>query len=180
LRADPSHLVIVGLMGSGKTTIGAAVAARLGRPHRDSDADLEARTGRSARDIAASDGVEALHAMELELLLEALAGAQASVVSAAASVIDVPGGRDALARPDIDVAWLRITATAAAARSGDGAHRPWHEDLAVQAQRRDPLFAALADITLDASDHEAAIVERLVSWVGRVRDVDPDGTGPTG
>jgi shikimate kinase len=180
LRGDPGHLVLIGLMGSGKTTIGAAVAARLGRPHRDSDAELEARTGRSARDIAASEGVEALHALESELLLEALAAPRPAVVSAAASIIDVPAGRAALARPDVDVAWLRISATAAVERAGEGAHRPWHEDLADQAARRDPLFAALADVTLDASDAEAAIVERLVSWVGRGRDDDPDDAVPTG
>jgi shikimate kinase len=176
------HLVIVGLMGSGKTTIGAAVAARLGRPHRDSDADLEARTGRSARDIFASDGVEALHDLELELFLEALAAAHPSVVSPAASIIDRPAGRAALARPNVEVAWLRITATAAASRAGAGAHRPWHEDLADQAERRDPLFAAVADVTLDASDDEAVVVERLLAWVGRGSDRagDSDDVGPTG
>jgi dephospho-CoA kinase len=63
MHNGPTHLVMVGLMGSGKTTVGMALARRLGLPHRDSDVDLLARTGRSARAIAAADGVEALLAV---------------------------------------------------------------------------------------------------------------------
>jgi shikimate kinase len=172
--------VIVGLMGSGKTTIGSAAAARLGRPHRDSDTDLEARTGRSARDIAATDGVDVLHDLELELLLEALRAATPSVISPAASVIDKPAGRAALARPDIDVAWLRVDVATAVARSSEGQHRPWHEDLADQAARRDPLFAAVAGITVDAAADPSTIVEQLVAWVGRAGAEVSDDTSPSG
>jgi len=50
------HLVLVGLMASGKTTVGQTLAARLGRPFVDNDVVLERRTGRSAREIAAADG----------------------------------------------------------------------------------------------------------------------------
>ena len=77
--------------------IGRALAEGLGRPFRDSDADLLARTGRSARDLAAADGVEALHAIELQHLIDALADPTPAVIGAAASVIDTPVGRTALA-----------------------------------------------------------------------------------
>lgn len=175
----PTHLVIIGLMASGKTTVGAAVAAGLGRQHRDSDADLLARTGRSARDIAATDGVDALHAMELDLMLDALDAAEPCVVSAAASVIDAPAGRAALAAPSVDVVWLRIDAATASERSGDGAHRPWHEDLADQAARRDPWFAAVADITVDATADPETISEQLLEWVGRERARRSVDAGPS-
>ena len=59
------------------------------------------------------------------------------------------------------VAWLRIDPTSAARRARPGDHRPQPEDLAVQAARRDPLFAAVADVVLDAGrsvDGNVAIV----------------------
>ncbi len=45
------HVVLVGLMGSGKTTVGRLLAARLGRPLVDSDAVIEGTTGRTVREI---------------------------------------------------------------------------------------------------------------------------------
>ena len=45
------HIVLVGLMGSGKTTVGTLVAGRLGWPLRDSDADIAVREGRTVREI---------------------------------------------------------------------------------------------------------------------------------
>ena len=144
------HVVVVGLMGSGKTTLGKAVATALGWPHRDSDAELEAAHGRTARALGDDIGIERLHELELRLLLEALAAPEPSVISAAASTIDEPEGRAALAAPDVFVAWLRIDPETAARRARPGDHRPKPEDLAVQAARRDPLFAAVADVVLDA------------------------------
>lgn len=165
MTPSPGHIVVLGLMGGGKTTIGRALAAELGRPFRDSDVDLLARTGRSARDIAAGDGVEALHALELEHLLDALRAPTPSVVAAAASVIDGSGARAALAAPDVRVVWLRIDPATAARRSAGAVHRPEHEALAVQAARRDPWFGAAADIVVDvATEDAAAAVERLLDW----------------
>ena len=155
------HLVVVGLMGSGKTTVGKAVAAALGRRHRDSDAELQAAHGRTARELGDDIGIERLHELELGLLLDALAAPEPSVISAAASTIDEPDGRAALAEPGVLVAWLRIDPASAARRARPGDHRPQPEDLAVQAARRDPLFAAVADVVLDAGrsvDGNVAIV----------------------
>ena len=67
-----AHIVLVGLMGSGKTTVGAALAAALDVPLRDSDADIERERGLRGRDIAERDGIEALHALEARHLLDAL------------------------------------------------------------------------------------------------------------
>ncbi len=155
------HLVVIGLMGSGKTTVGKALAAALGWRHRDSDTELEATHGRTARQLGDDIGIERLHELELDLLLEALAAPEPSVVSAAASTIDEPDGRAALADPGVFVAWLRIDPTSAERRARPGDHRPKPEDLAVQAARRDPLFAAVADVALDAGrpvDANVAIV----------------------
>lgn len=160
----PGHIVLLGLMGSGKTTVGQGLAEALGRPLRDSDADLLARTGRSARAIAARDGMDALHALELGHLQEALAAPAPTVIAAAAAVIDEPDGRAALAAPGVRVAWLRIDPATARQRGRTGTHRPDH-DLVAQAARRDPWFASVADIVVDAGREDAAsIVRRLAGW----------------
>ncbi|HEY4752428.1 MAG TPA: shikimate kinase, partial [Candidatus Limnocylindrales bacterium] len=70
---DVRHVVLLGTMGSGKTTVGRLLAERLGRPLRDSDPEIEAATGYTAREIRDRDGPDALHDLEARLLLSTLA-----------------------------------------------------------------------------------------------------------
>ena len=64
------NIVLIGMMGCGKTTVGRLLAQRLGREPADTDALIEARQGRSIPDIFARDGEPAFRAMELELCRE--------------------------------------------------------------------------------------------------------------
>ena len=159
------HIVVVGLMGSGKTTVGKALADALGWRHRDSDAELEATNGRTARELADDIGIQPLHDLELRQLLEAVAASEPSVISAAASTIDEPDGRAAMADPGVFVVWLHVDPTTAGRRARPGDHRPQPEALAVQAARRDPLFAAVADVALEAGQpvqaNVATVLDRL-------------------
>jgi shikimate kinase len=161
------HVVLVGLMGSGKTTVGRLVAASLGWPMHDSDVDIEARTGKTVRELDETIGTEAMHALEVEVLLAALAREARSVVLAAAYTIDEDACVAALQDPSLLVAWLRITPATAAARFSSRGHRPrFGPDparfLAEQAARRDPRFASVADLTLDA---DTATPEDLAAQV---------------
>ena len=153
-------------MGSGKTTVGKRLARALEWPYRDSDVDLAAATGSTAREIAARDGIETLHALELRHLLDALAGPGPSVISAAASTIDEPAGRAALADPSVHVVFLRVDPGIAAQRVTKGDHRPSPEDIRVQAERRDPRFRAVAAQEVDtAATRPGAIVRSVVERV---------------
>lgn len=64
------NIVLIGMMGCGKSTVGGLLARRLGREPADTDALIEARQGRSIPDIFARDGEPAFRAMELELCWE--------------------------------------------------------------------------------------------------------------
>jgi shikimate kinase len=64
--------VLVGPPGAGKTTVGRLVADRLGVPFRDTDADIEARAGKSASDIFVDDGEETFRALERQAVAHAL------------------------------------------------------------------------------------------------------------
>jgi shikimate kinase len=155
-EAGPArHVVLVGLMGSGKTSVGRRLATRLGRPYRDSDKDIEAATGLTVRELRDRDGVDAMHALEARHLLDALADPEPSVISAAASTIEVPECRAAMRAPDVAVIWLRAAPDVLAARfSAKDRHRPEFGSspevfLTEQAERRHPLFASLDPVVID-------------------------------
>ncbi|HEY7522408.1 MAG TPA: shikimate kinase [Candidatus Limnocylindrales bacterium] len=150
------HLVVVGLMGSGKTTLGRALAKELGRRFVDSDTALEQATGETAREIADDEGLDRLHVLEAKVLHDTLESDEPSVVASAASTIEDDGARAALTNPDVGVIWLRGTPATLAGRvtaTTDG-HRPSAALAAIdeQAPRREPLYGSVADITIDVDD----------------------------
>ena len=161
---EQTHVVLLGLMGSGKSTVGRALAKRLGRPFRDSDPDIEAATGRSAHDIAEEDGIDALHVLEVRHLLDALDATEPLVIAAAAYVIEDTTVQTALSdRERMTPIWLRGDPAILARQAATGDHRPdfgpLQSTLEDQARRRDPLFEALDPITIDIGDEspEAAV-----------------------
>ncbi len=151
-----SHVVLLGLMGAGKTKVGRRVAERLDRPLLDGDDLLEERRGgRTAREVAEAEGIDALHAMEAQLALEMLATAPPAVIGPAASVIEVEAVRDAMAGHL--VVWLTGPVELLAEQAAGKDHRPLvHERdpealVAEQLAVRQPLAVALADLVLDIS-----------------------------
>jgi shikimate kinase len=175
---QPRHVVLVGPMGSGKSTIGSRVAAALGRPFLDNDALLEAAAGRSAADLERRDGIDAVHRLEVTVLLDALSLDPPAVIAAAASTIEAASVRAALA----DRAWvvrLRADHDTLTARFPGSPARPLSGVepstlVAEQSRRRDPLFAEIADATFDTdcSDVDATVedvVEKVVAASGEGR-----------
>ncbi|HEV8298967.1 MAG TPA: shikimate kinase [Acidimicrobiales bacterium] len=100
------HVLIVGEMGAGKTTIGQRVARALGRPFVDNDRVLVQRTGYSADQWVTEADVRTLHHLELESFEWALQAEVASVIAVAASVIDSDRGMELMANQRC-VIWLR-------------------------------------------------------------------------
>lgn len=148
------HVVVAGLMGSGKSTVGAILAARLGWPMSDSDATIEGMRGMTVRDLRDSIGVEAMHALEARHLLDALAEPGPSVICPAASVVESDACRVALAVADVAVILLVTSPDEAAQRFLTSEHRPWYgsdprDFLARQAAARYPRYRAVADVELN-------------------------------
>ncbi len=143
-------------MAAGKSKVGQALAASAGRRFVDSDRQLEDETGMTAAQIARRDGIDALHERERHLLLEALRAAEPSVIAAASSTIEFADCRTALA--SAFVVWMRADADVLAQRVRAESYRPLDDDVAAQlreqAARRDPLFASVADVTIDANSFD--------------------------
>jgi shikimate kinase len=150
-------IVIVGLMGSGKTSVAKRVAPALGRPIRDSDEDLQAWYGQTAATHAERYGARLLHDREARQLCNALAEEldPPPIIAAAASVVEDPACCQALR--EAFVVWLDAPPAVLAERMRDGTHRPHYESdlehmLTTQRLRRAPLFAEVADMTVDVSE----------------------------
>jgi shikimate kinase len=165
-------VVLVGLMGAGKTTVGRRLAAQLDWPWHDSDAEIEAATGLTVRQLADRDGVAAMHDLEAAQLLRALDGPGPSVISAAASVVDAEACRRALAAPEVDVVWLRARPAVLAARFPADGHRPAFGAspgafLEEQAAQREPLLQTLHPIVVDVDDLDPGeAVARVIEALG--------------
>ncbi|HVB91756.1 MAG TPA: shikimate kinase [Acidimicrobiales bacterium] len=164
------RILLVGMMGSGKTTVGKLVADALGWDHRDSDADVEAATGTTVPDLFAHQGEAAFRAAEADALLQACAGTDPTVVSVAGGAVLSASNR-ALIGASGTVVWLRARPETLAARVGDGRGRPLlsedpaHDLAELDAVRR-PLYAEVADLIVDVDElPPTAVAGRIVATV---------------
>ncbi len=80
------NVILVGFMGTGKTTVGRALAEALGRPFVDMDVELERRAGKAVSRIFAEDGEPAFRRMERALAAE-LARRDSLVVAAGGGIV---------------------------------------------------------------------------------------------
>lgn len=176
VRTKPRHVVMLGLMGSGKSTVGRRVAERLGWPFFDSDKDIQAATGLTVRELMERDGADAMHALEAEQILRRLAERGPSVIGAAASTIEVAEVRAALERPDVMPVWLRANPAMLARRfETKDQHRPEFGDsplafLTEQANRRHPLFESIDPIAIDVDrTRPPEVARRAVEAIASIR-----------
>lgn len=174
-RADRS-IVLVGLMGTGKSTVARRLGARLELDVVDTDREIEAAEGRHVRQIFAESGEETFRDMESDALSAALART-ACVVAAAGGAVLRPANRELLARASAEgravVVWLRAGTDALEVRTSRGGHRPLLDGdragtLARLAEERNEMYAEVADVVVDTDDREIDdVVDAVMTAVGR-------------
>jgi shikimate kinase len=176
----PRHLVLVGLMGAGKSTVGARCAARLGRAFVDVDDVVEVHTGRAVAEIFAADGETAFRALERAALADVCASPAPLVIACGGGAMGDADNRRAV-RARGCVIWLTADADTLAARVGSGTDRAQRPLLAGDAAPaatlerlalvRAPAYEAAAHATVDTAgrtidDVATAVVEGYRSCNG--------------
>ena len=148
-------IVLVGLMGAGKTSIGRRLAARLGLPFRDADAEIEAAAGCTIPELFSRYGEQAFRDGERRVIRRLLAGDPLVLAFGGGAFID-PETR-AVVREEAVSVWLRCTLPVLLRRVAGRSHRPLLHggDPAEIMQRlmdqRYPVYAE-ADVIVDCTD----------------------------
>ena len=160
------RVVLVGMMGSGKTTVGRLVAARLGSEFADTDEEVESRAGISVQEVFASCGEEAFRRSETEALEVLLAHGGPGVVAVGGGAVLSDSNRQVMQR-EATVVWLKASVGTLTDRVGTGEGRPLLADR--------PLVAL--DTTRDRLAALAGERKRLYEDVSAVA-IDTDGLSP--
>ena len=174
-------IVLVGFMGAGKTTVGQLLAQCLGLPFVDSDQVIEQQAGRPVRQIFAQDGEPAFRALEHQVIAGLLDGPDL-VLALGGGAPEHPRTRALLARGDdpaslaacgggptpprrlatAQVVYLQVGYDQAIVRVGGDAERPLlaRPDLAATYQRRLPLYAEIATLSISTDDRPPELISQ--------------------
>ena len=154
------NLFLIGLPGSGKTTLGRQLARRLQKPFVDADLELEARLGVSIPTIFEIEGEAAFRDREA-VIVEELAQRTAIVLATGGGAVLRPGNRAALSSNG-SVLYLHATPQMLWHRVRHNRHRPLlntadpYARLQELYQHRDPLYREIADWTIDSERESVA------------------------
>jgi shikimate kinase/3-dehydroquinate synthase len=161
-------------MGAGKTTLGAQVARRLGRPFQDVDDEIERAEG-PIWDLFAQQGEAAFREIEARFVRDALGRREAGVIAVGGGAVETP---ELLREPgalvvhldvDVETAWRRVR----------GSRRPLAQDEAefrARFERRAPLYRGLADAVAQDADGvvlAAAGIDVTVGSLERLGELVP-------
>ena len=148
-------IVLVGLMGAGKTRIGRRLAVRLGLPFFDSDSEIEAAAGETVAEIFANRGEQRFREGERRIITRLLDQPVHVLATGGGAFMD-PQTRAVIARRGVSV-WLRAELDVLAARVARRGNRPLlkqgdpREILAALIETRHPVYAR-ADLVIDSGE----------------------------
>ncbi|MBA2632843.1 MAG: shikimate kinase [Chloroflexi bacterium] len=167
---DACRVILIGMMGSGKSTIGRLLSEATGWPYVDNDELVQQAHGKTSRQLLAVRGEEAMRAAESQALKRGLEVPEPTIIGAAAGTILDATNRERLRNGGI-VAYLRADAATLEARAAGGDHRPWLDGadsswIREAVERREPLYESVADITVDTGSSSAeAVADELGRWL---------------
>jgi shikimate kinase len=148
-------IVLVGLMGAGKTNIGRRLAARLDLPFFDSDCEIEAAAGETIEEIFRNRGEAVFRDGERRVIARLLDQPTHVLATGGGAFMD-PATRAIIVRRGVSV-WLRADIEVLLARVSRRSNRPLLKEgnpravLTELIDRRYPIYAE-ADITIDSGD----------------------------
>ena len=167
-------IVLVGMMGAGKSSVGRRLGARLGIPFVDADTEIETAAGMSISEIFAQHGESYFRAGEARVIARLLAHGPQVVATGGGSVMDA--NTRALIRAKGISIWLKADLDVLLKRTRRRNDRPLVDKIKDLLPVREPLYAE-ADITIQSRDepHEM-IVDEVVAALARRLDTDKEHT----
>ena len=156
----PCRIVLVGMMGSGKSTVGRLLAERTGWPYVDNDELVRRESGVTARELLAEGGQQRLREVEARALRLGLELEAPVIIGVAAGTILDASNRHAM-RSRAIVVWLRARIEVLVERAMNAEHRPFVDTagpdwLVAAAAEREPMYAEVADVGVDTGDSTPA------------------------
>lgn len=165
-RTDVARLVLVGLPGTGKTTVAAVIAQRWNCVALDTDDELASMVGVATAAYLRAHGEVEFRARELDALRGALTSD--GVVATGAGVVTTEAARELIAQQH--VVWLDCDDATLVTRVGSGDRPLLGDDYAKSIARlrgeREGWYEAVADIRVDASGDPEVVAESVLRAVG--------------
>jgi shikimate kinase len=176
-------VVLVGMMGAGKSSVGRRLAGRLGIPFVDADVEIEKAAGMTISEIFAAQGEPYFRAGEMRVIARLLDGGPQVLATGGGAFMNAET-RTAVRAKGISV-WLRATLEVLNRRIKRRGDRPLlkgadpSETLRRLLEERDPVYAE-ADLTVESRDvpHETIVDEILEGLRTRVAPADAAAGGP--
>jgi shikimate kinase len=150
-------VVLVGLPGAGKSTVGASLAAKLAVRFADSDEIVIEMTGRAVSEIFRRDGEQAFREIEAAAIADALLDFS-GVLALGGGAVCTSSVREALHDSGMPIVWLIAAQSKLLKRMDGTSHRPLlsgdaRSRLAELAAIREPLYREVATLTVETEMH---------------------------
>jgi len=159
--------VLIGPPGSGKSSIGRALAKLLDQDFVDTDALIEEQEGKSISEIFQQSGEEKFREIESAVVAHQLAHAEGIIALGGGAVLS-PATQAALKNSTADVIFLNVSASNAVPRVSANSSRPLlsenpSEQWSALLKKRLPIYTDLADITIDTDNKKAQEVANEIA-----------------
>ena len=157
LRRQMENIILIGMPGCGKTTVGASLARILSRPLKDADTELEQAVGRKITEILPTDGEASFRSLESETLLD-LGKQSGLVIATGGGCVTIPNNYEKLHRNGT-IVWLKRDLDLLPT---DGRPLSKTGHLQEMYQKRAPLYARFADFSVENSGDPQETAEEII------------------
>ena len=166
-KTNTDNIFLIGLMGAGKSTIGKQLARSLGKQFRDSDNEIEQKTGVSIDVIFDIEGEQGFRRRETDILKQLVEERGVVLATGGGAVLATENQR--FLRNNGLIIYLRASAEQLASRIRRDRHRPLLRSVDKLATirelmaQRDPVYQELAELVIETDNRSIARVVREIS-----------------